>query len=168
MAQGSCDHRGTPEFPGVVATMMPQEEWVRAGLMLSCEDEGRAEDEIVTHGVVYRVPEHDAARVIDNLDYREKGGYTRAVVEVQSLDGMRTVKALLYTANSANPNFMAGPALQSVAPAEVAERIAQAVGPSGKNVEYLFRLADYLRKVGADDAHVFGLEAQVRAIVGAS
>jgi cation transport protein ChaC len=32
MAQKSCDHRGTPEAPGVVATMMPESEWRALGL----------------------------------------------------------------------------------------------------------------------------------------
>jgi cation transport regulator ChaC len=35
-------------------------------------------------------------------------------------------------------------------------------GPSGANAEYLFRLADTLRTLGAEDAHVFALEAAVR------
>ena len=72
MAQGSCDHRGTPDSPGVVATLMPDEEWREAGVSIPA---GKS----VTRGVVYRVPEADAARVLDNLDFREKGGYTRAV-----------------------------------------------------------------------------------------
>ena len=162
MGQGSCDHRGTPELPGVVATLMPEAEWLAAGLALDGGAEGGAES--VTHGVVYRVPEASAKEVIDNLDFREKGGYTKAVVDATSLDGARTVRALIYTANSANPLFMGGGALQGTAPAEVAARIHRAVGPSGPNHEYLFALADYLRKVGANDPHVFGLEGQVKAL----
>lgn len=162
MGQGSCDHRGTPELPGVVATLMPEAEWLAAGLALDGGAEGGAES--VTHGVVYRVPEASAKEVIDNLDFREKGGYTKAVVDATSLDGSRSVRALIYTANSANPLFMGGGALQGTAPAEVAARIHRAVGPSGPNHEYLFALADYLRKVGANDPHVFGLEGQVKAL----
>jgi cation transport protein ChaC len=109
MAQKSCDHRGTPEAPGVVATMMPESEWRALGL--TPEEEGEeVEAEVTTHGVVYRVPAARAAEVLDRLDFREKGGYTRAIVDAHVLDGTgRVLRALVYTANSANPNFMPPP-----------------------------------------------------------
>jgi cation transport protein ChaC len=129
-AQGSYDHRGTAEYAGVVATLMPEEEWLAAGLVV---EDG---DQPVTNGVVYRVPKSDAKRVIDNLDFREKGGYTKAIVDATSLDGSRTVRALIYTANSRNPLFMGGSdSLGTTAPKAIAERIHKAVGPSGPNIE---------------------------------
>eukprot|EP01052_Picozoa_sp_SAG31_P040015 SAG31_NODE_5691_length_2378_cov_1.097850_3_plen_138_part_00 len=79
-----------------------------------------------------RVPAADVARVLDNLDFREKGGYTRAVVDVHSLDGSRTVQALVYTANSSNPLFLGAAALADTA--GLSRRIASSVGPSGPNV----------------------------------
>ena len=158
-AQGSYDHRGTADYAGVVATLMPEEEWLAAGLVLENGDEP------VTNGVVYRVPKSDAKRVIDNLDFREKGGYTKAIVDATSLDGSRTVRALIYTANSRNPLFMGSPdSLGTTAPAAIAERIYKAIGPSGPNIEYLFKMAEYLAKVGADDPHVRGLVQQAKAL----
>lgn len=41
----------------------------------------------------------------------------------------------------------------------------RAEGPSGRNTEYLFRLAEALREMGVDDGHVFGLEARVKSIL---
>ena len=120
----------------------------------------------MTVGVCYRVPAADAARVLDNLDFREKGGYTRAVVEVQSLDGSRAVQALVYTANSQNPLFLGSAAVaDSVA---LAARIAKAKGPSGPNTEYLFKIADYLRKVECADphCHVRELEQRIKSTTG--
>jgi hypothetical protein len=38
------------------------------------------------------VPECDAKKVLAELDFREKGGYTRRVVDVEKLDGSGTVK----------------------------------------------------------------------------
>ena len=35
-----------------------------------------------THGVAYLVPEDQAEQVLAGLDFREKGGYTRATVDV--------------------------------------------------------------------------------------
>lgn len=131
-AQGSYDHRGTAKYAGVVATLMPEREWLSAGLVVE------AGDEPVTNGVVYRVPKSDAKRVIDNLDFREKGGYTKAIVDATSLDGSRTVRALIYTANSSNPLFMGGAdSLGTTAPTTIAQRIYKAIGPSGPNFEYL-------------------------------
>lgn len=47
---------------------------------------------------------------------------------------------------------------------EVAAQIAAAVGPSGPNREYLFNLAEAMRGIGVEDAHLYELEAMVRAI----
>lgn len=40
-----------------------------------------------THGVAYRVPEDKVEDVLSDLDFREKGGYTRAVVDVYPIAG---------------------------------------------------------------------------------
>ncbi len=42
-------------------------------------------------------------------------------------------------------------------------QFAESSGPSGNNRDYLLRLADALREIGADDAHVFDLEQRVLA-----
>ena len=46
----------------------------------------------------------------------------------------------------------------------VAQTIATACGPSGHNDEYLFRICEWLRAHGEDDAHAFALERAVRNI----
>lgn len=40
-----------------------------------------------THGMVYRVPDDKAEAVLAGLDFRERGGYTRAVVDVHPSSG---------------------------------------------------------------------------------
>lgn len=42
-----------------------------------------------THGVAYLVPDDKAKAVLAGLDFREKGGYTRAVVDVLRTSGAR-------------------------------------------------------------------------------
>jgi cation transport regulator ChaC len=82
------------------------------------------------------------------LTNREKGGYTRSVVEVHCepqpgdtyVPG-EIVQALLYSGTTDNPNFWLAPT------DEAAAVIAKAVGPSGSSVDYLFSLAEYLRCV---------------------
>jgi|TARA_B100000524_G_scaffold33739_1_gene16596 cation transport regulator ChaC len=98
--------------------------------------------------------------VLSNLDFREKGGYTRAIVEVEptAADGRRvgedgggTVRALLYTATPENPGFRE----EALTDAEgAATRIAESHGPSGTNLEYLLELSAFLRGVGEEDEHV--------------
>ena len=45
---------------------------------------------------------------------------------------------------------------------EIADQVVASVGPSGTNVEYVLKLAQTLRAIGAEDHHVFRLEALVR------
>jgi cation transport regulator ChaC len=95
------------------------------------------------YGRCYLVPAADREGVLDNLDFREKGGYTRAVVNViDSSDHSVIHRALLYTANAANPGFV-GPAPLD----EIASTLAFTVGPSGPNIDYARNLIAYMRGV---------------------
>lgn len=112
-------------------------------------------------GVAYRVPKAEADRIIDELDHRERGGYSREVVDVVCPEcdaGDPAVEsAHMYVAGRENPNW-AGPSPI----ASLADQIVRAEGPSGPNVEYLLELAEALREIEAEDPHVFELEKEVR------
>ena len=139
--QGSTDHRGVPEAPGRVVTLVPE-----AGARC--------------HGVAYRVAPDVGEVVLAGLDHRERGGYARIELTVQLLhDPPRLATARTYLATPDNPEYL-GPA---PVPA-IAEQILRSHGPSGPNVEYLLRLADALRELAADDEHVFALEREVLAL----
>ncbi len=125
--QGSEDHRGTPESPGRVATLIAQ-----AG--------GR-----VT-GAVYRL-EGDREAILAYLDHREKGGYDRVFLRVQTEQG--ELEALTYVGPPTCTQYV-GPEEESV----TAAVIAAAVGPSGRNVDYLMSLQSALAELGASDTHV--------------
>ena len=75
-AQGSTDHRGTPAAPGLVATLLTDEQCESLRLRTPGEPASTC------CGVCYRVGEADVEGVLGNLDFREKGGYTRDIVEV--------------------------------------------------------------------------------------
>mmetsp|Transcript_2569 Transcript_2569/g.7657 ORF Transcript_2569/g.7657 Transcript_2569/m.7657 type:complete len:247 (-) Transcript_2569:136-876(-) len=161
-AQRSTDHRGTPEKPGLVCTMLP-EETVRA-LDLPPD----ATPELRTRGTCYRVPDDQAAAVLAVLDFREKGGYTRQVARVVLDDvsdnggASHVIEALVYSATADNPNF--SPELASTAPealAKAAAIIATSTGPSGANTEYLFKLADAC----PDDVYLQALSLRVRGLL---
>jgi cation transport protein ChaC len=129
--QGSHDHRGTPDSPGRVVTLIP----------------ARA---VVCKGVAYRV-EHS---VFEHLDHREKNGYRRHSTDIQLTNSGKSVLGTLYVAETDNPAFL-GPAPME----ELASHIAASHGPSGSNRDYLLQLAAALRELGDHDPHVLALES---------
>lgn len=135
--QGSTDHRGVPGAPGRVVTLVP----VPGG---RCE------------GVVFTVdPSHEAA-VLARLDHREKGGYRRETIDVDTPGGV--LAATTYRALPCNPNYLGDAAIE-----EIAQQIRDAVGPSGPNVEYLLKLHNALHQAGCVDEHIRALVAAIEA-----
>ena len=131
--QGSHDHRGTPEAPGRVVTL------VRS-------------PSAVCRGVAYRVDEG----VFDHLDHREKNGYERLRSRLYLDHREETVSATFYVAGADNPAF-----LGDGDDAELARHIAASHGPSGSNAEYLLRLTASLRELDEYDEHVMALEREL-------
>ena len=130
--QGSHDHRGTPQAPGRVVTLIP------------------AADEICA-GMAYLVTPETFA----HLDVREKNGYLRLTTQILLDDG-RHVDGLVYIATADNAAFL-GPASER----DIARHIAAAHGPSGSNRDYLIQLAEALRVLHAADPHVFSIEREL-------
>ncbi len=130
--QGSHDHRGTPQAPGRVVTLIPAAESICVGMAYLIEPETFAP-----------------------LDIREKNGYMRVATEF-TLDDGRHVEGLVYIATADNAAFL-GPASER----EIAQHIAGSHGPSGPNREYLVGLANALRTLRADDPHVFAIEYEL-------
>jgi len=150
--QGSTDHRGLPERPGRVVTLLPD--------AAMPEFEPRYAPSRCW-GTAYELPVDDPDGVLASLDHRERGGYDRVEVDVflSELGGScarRCVRGLVYIAGPANPNYLGPAPIDSIA-----SQVAKAAGPSGANPEYVFELAASLRAMGADDAHVFDLASAV-------
>lgn len=140
--QGSHDHRGTVEAPGRVVTLTPIQG-------------------AICHGMAYRITPETLAP----LDHREKNGYLRELTPLYFTDNDSNTsnsdqtQGLVYLATDSNPAFL-GPA-----PLEVmAYQIAYASGPSGPNRDYLINLAEALRQLDVNDAHIFALEQQVNSL----
>ncbi len=134
--QGSTDHRGTPEAPGRVVTLVP-------------------EPGAQCWGVVYRVRRGAEASVLAQLDHREKGGYEQmwAAVRLAAPANGERVRALTYIARDDNAEYL-GPAT----PRTIAMQIRESRGPSGDNLEYLLELAESLKALGIHDQHVNEIE----------
>lgn len=143
--QGSTDHRGVPEAPGRVVTLLP----ASAGRCV---------------GVAYRVADAEAEAVLAALDHREQGGYVRVDLRAELLGpDAAEVAAVTWVAGPENPHWLGEAALS-----EIARQIERSRGPSGENREYLLRLAAALRELETDDPHVFELEREVLALTTAA
>ena len=137
--QGSHDHRGTPKAPGRVVTLIKSED-------------------VQCRGMAYQI----SAQVLDHLDYREKNGYLRFSTTM-IFDNGSEENGLVYIATEDNEAF-----LGSLPEKEIALQIANAVGPSGKNSDYLISLAKALRELNATksmDSHVFDIERYISQLI---
>ncbi|MDY7233270.1 gamma-glutamylcyclotransferase [Hyalangium rubrum] len=128
--QGSTDHRGTPEAPGRVVTLVP-------------EPGARC------WGVAYRIASERVEEVLAHLDYREQGGYERHWVRLETRESPPPSEALMYVAGPTNPLYLGPSALE-----EIAAVVRSAHGPSGPNRDYVRLLAEALAQAGEHDAHV--------------
>ncbi len=138
--QGSTDHRGVPEAPGRVVTLID------------------APDHICW-GMAYRLPAAELEDIMAHLDYREKGGYLRQEIEIH-IRGASSVSGLVYHATEDNPNF-----LGEAPHPEIAAQIHGSIGPSGHNREYLLELEAALREHGEEDQHVFAIADELRKLI---
>lgn len=143
--QASTDHRGTPEAPGRVVTLVPA-----PGAAL--------------WGVAYALDAAGEADVLRALDVREQQGYDRLELDVELAAGevagaiATTARARTYVATAANPHFVGPEPLDATA-----EIVRRARGPSGDNVTYVVALAAALAALGAPDAEVDALAARLDA-----
>jgi len=131
--QGSHDHRGTPDNPGRVLTLVE----VPGSTCL---------------GMAYRVKPD----VFEHLDHREKNGYLRFSTTFHFSDGAES-EGLVYIATEDNEAW-AGPADER----EIAAHIARSEGPSGPNDEYVLKLEAALKELGDHDPHVFAIADHLR------
>lgn len=131
--QGSPDHRGTPDAPGRVVTLLP------------------AEGHAVT-GMAYRLAEHDLAEILGTLDHREKAGYAQHRISIELRHTSRVQSALIYVADETNADFAGEAPL-----VEIAEQIMRCEGPSGRNLDYLQKLHVALAELDVHDSHVQAL-----------
>ncbi|MBV2129997.1 gamma-glutamylcyclotransferase [Arsukibacterium indicum] len=131
--QGSHDHRGTPEAPGRVLTLI--------------EAPGKR-----CAGMAYQV----TPDTFEHLDHREKNGYLRVFTQLHWLDEPGETEGLVYLASADNEAYL-GPDSDEA----IAAHIAQSQGPSGPNSEYLLKLAQALRDMNEHDEHVFAIEREL-------
>lgn len=127
--QGSPDHRGVPEAPGRVVTLV-------AGKLCG--------------GCAYRIDPSGSGAILEALDAREQAGFERTSVDLlDAPEGQTFGNAITWIAGQDNAHFL-GPLPE----AEIAAIIRARRGPSGANAEYALRLRDALRALEITDEHV--------------
>ncbi|XP_028677783.1 glutathione-specific gamma-glutamylcyclotransferase 1 [Erpetoichthys calabaricus] len=142
---GDNFHRGTDQMLGRVVTLV--------------ED-----DDACTWGVAYEVRGQEIEESLKYLNIRENvmGGYETKLIEFKPRGEDGSVLALVYIATSDNPIYL-GPASSE----EIAVQIAVSSGKSGHNIEYLLRLAEFMRLSCPEvhDEHLFAIEAAALSLL---
>ncbi|XP_012532225.1 putative glutathione-specific gamma-glutamylcyclotransferase 2 [Monomorium pharaonis] len=175
--QKSTDHRGVPNRPGRVVTLLAST---------------NPDDEV--WGLAYKISSENIENVVNHLDFREKGGYIKKTVLFYPCDFSKSVQTVssnanvslndlsrtsfstaslsptldeapfyltIYIGEEDNPNFAGMESIDTIA-----KHILVSRGISGSNVEYLYKLASAMRTIapGVQDEHLFALERVVKEL----
>ncbi|UKZ77651.1 hypothetical protein TrVFT333_005375 [Trichoderma virens FT-333] len=156
--QASEDHRGTPEAPGRVVTLIERSHWEQL-----TDHHDSAPDKV--WGVAYRIHAEHVTEVKEYLDIREINGYSIHYTPFHPADGSSPIQTLVYIGTPDNEQFV-GPQ----DPQELAEHILRSRGPSGLNKDYLLGLDTALAELcpESEDVHVSDLARRVRALEAAA
>lgn len=121
--------------------------------------------QVCTWGAAFEVVGAQMEECLKYLNVREAvcGGYVTKVVDFFPRGQEEApVPALVYIATADNPIYL-GPAT----PEQIAAQIIVCKGKSGHNIEYLLRLAEFMRTSCPDveDTHLFSIEAAALALL---
>ncbi|KAF3046666.1 hypothetical protein E8E12_011496 [Didymella heteroderae] len=147
------DHRGTPEAPGRVATLIDRAHWD------TLSDHHEPTERV--WGAAYHIPAARVPEVREYLDIREINGYSIQFTPFHPASDSKPIRCLVYIGLPENPQFL-GPQ----DPDALAQHILKSRGPSGENREYLFNLEEALLGLSADsgDKHISDLVARCKKI----
>lgn len=143
--QSSCDHRGTPEYPGLVVTLLGKDH----------PDYGDEEEENQVFGVCFSIRKSYLSTILPDLDYRERHGYTRTLVDTFDPKTKKSLgSAIVYLAKPGNDPAYAGPLEDN----EIGKIISNSTGPSGTNIGYFNKLLKFCESHGWRDAHLKSIQ----------
>uniref|UniRef100_A0A0C9R8C0 CHAC1 protein n=1 Tax=Fopius arisanus TaxID=64838 RepID=A0A0C9R8C0_9HYME len=113
----------------------------------------------ITYGRAFEVTGSAALPYLENRECT-LGGYLTTISTFYSQDGTQTFPVVIYIATQKNKHWLGDAPIH-----DIAQQILESKGPSGHNVEYLLRLADFMHQFipEAYDEHLFTLELVVRA-----
>ena len=150
----SGDHRGTPENPGRVTTLIERSFWETL-------PDPHAFQEDKVWGTAYEIYADKEEEVKQYLDIREVYGYTIHYTPFHPADGSPSIRTMVFIGTPDKEHF-AGPQ----DPQELAEHIFNSIGPSGSNKEYLLALEAALEAMHPEsgDRHVRHLANRIRRL----
>lgn len=137
--QGNETHRGVPGRPGRVATIVE-------------------EREAITHGVALELKGEEALEYLNNREMT-LGGYIQTITTFVPVDeSFKPFPVLVFVATAQSKHWL-GPACAS----SIAKQVVNSSGPSGHNVEYVIKLAHWLRKTFPEywDDHLYSIESHI-------
>ncbi|KAG8855060.1 hypothetical protein FRB96_007255 [Tulasnella sp. 330] len=157
-AQSSWDHRGTPENPGRVVTLIHSDDWQQ----FSSVNDPFPKDDIVW-GVAYTIDPAYAEEVKAYLgaftNEKRLAGYTEETIDVWGVDNGKeeivVQGATVYVGRVGNVDFVGSEPID-----QLARHIWLSEGPSGKNKDYFYSLAQSVRELAPEskDSHLLALE----------
>jgi cation transport regulator ChaC len=154
--QASEDHRGTPERPGRVVTLLTRAEFAHHGqaegerfITKDQLDAANQEQSIRTWGIVYTILPDKVDEVREYLGIREINGYTLDNVDVFTVKD-KCIKAEVFIGTTSNPQFTVQTDLNALA-----KHILHSQGPSGPNREYLYLLNEALSTLDEQSGDVY-------------
>ncbi|PGH23851.1 hypothetical protein AJ80_02099 [Polytolypa hystricis UAMH7299] len=185
------DHRGIPESPGRVVTVIERAFWE------TLDDPQKDIEPLAptsaVWGAAYHIPASHAEEVHAYLDHREIDGYTvhytpfhpytpdgpnnasfppsttspsppQFQQQHQGQQQPTPMTCMVYIGLPSNPQFLSQPSLRD--PSSVAQVISISCGASGENKEYLYLLEKALEGLGlgSADGHVSDLVKRVQAL----
>ncbi|CAG0884535.1 unnamed protein product [Darwinula stevensoni] len=122
--QASIDHRGTPEYPGRVVTLVPSDD-----------------PDAQVWGVAYEIGPDDQDLVNAKLGEREKRYKKLPAVPFYSREmPLLPKEVMVYVGPTDGPLFLGSAPIE-----EIAARIMNARGPSGENIDYLLQLHEFMK-----------------------
>jgi len=143
--QASVEHRGTWAAPGRVAALVP----------------GEATE--VVWGAAYEVAD-DVLAEGSALNVRERTYGRHSREDVFTADGVKMAEQAFVFVGASREDLLLGDA-----PAEdIARQIFNSVGPSGANVEYFLKLAEFMRTEvppGHTDEHIAAIEVCINKLM---
>lgn len=177
--QSSSDHRGTPEAPGRVVTLIPAADLALNSLLT---DAYHDPENLKVAAVAYYIPAERAAEVEAYLNVREQDGYSvhRVPFHVATLttdeatpneleellgnlpvhpeSGHRYLESTIYIGTIHNESFI-GPEPVT----QTAQVIRTSIGPLGPNIDYLVNLHTSVLELmqGEHDPYLAALVSEV-------